>query len=100
MGKVAQYLFIATLLALLFVYVARFPNHFLDTEWPHHAKAHLFSQISVGAGDWGGSKTFVSDMTASDRYQHSSLGDPFQHALPLDAETGCMSGDRAESETL
>jgi hypothetical protein len=50
MVKAAQYIFVATLLALLFVYVARFPNHFPDTEWPAHAKSHLFSQISVGAG--------------------------------------------------
>ena len=50
MVKAAQYLIIATLIALLFVYVARFPNHFSDPDWSAHDKAHLFSQISVGAG--------------------------------------------------
>jgi hypothetical protein len=48
--KVAQYLIVLTLVALLFVYVARFPNHFSDASWPAHAKAHLFSQLSIGAG--------------------------------------------------
>jgi len=48
--KAAQYLIILTLAALVFVYLTRFPNHFSDASWPAHAKAHLFSQISIGAG--------------------------------------------------
>jgi uncharacterized integral membrane protein len=48
--KLAQYLIILTLAALLFVFIARFPNHFSDASWPAHAKAHLFSQLSIGAG--------------------------------------------------
>jgi len=32
--KAAQYLIILTLVALLFVYVTRFPNHFSDASWP------------------------------------------------------------------
>ena len=50
MARFAQYLIILTLLTLLFVFVARFPNHFSDPTWPVHAKAHLFSQLSIGAG--------------------------------------------------
>jgi len=48
--KAAQYFIILTLVVLLFVYVTRFPNHFSDASWPAHAKAHLFSQLSIGVG--------------------------------------------------
>jgi hypothetical protein len=50
MAKVVKHLIVLTLIALLFVYIARFPNHFADASWPAHAKVHLFSQVSLGAG--------------------------------------------------
>ena len=63
--KVAQYLVVLTLGALLFVYIARFPNHFSDANWPAHAKAHLFSQLSIGAG------FTIGALIISVRYFHS-----------------------------
>lgn len=50
MKRLAGVLLISTLVALLFVILARFPNHLSDVVWTDHAKAHLVSQISVTSG--------------------------------------------------
>ena len=47
--KIGRGIIIATLLALVFVYVARFPNHFSDPNWPTHARTHLLTQIVTGS---------------------------------------------------
>ena len=47
--KIGRGIIVATLLALVLVYVARFPNHFSDPNWPTHAKTHLLVQIVTGS---------------------------------------------------
>jgi len=47
--KIGRGIIIATLLALVLVYVTRFPNHFPDPNWITHAKTHLLTQIATGS---------------------------------------------------
>jgi hypothetical protein len=50
MKQLAGFLLISTLMAHLFTVLVRFPQHFLDSTWAEHAKAHLASQISLSSG--------------------------------------------------
>jgi hypothetical protein len=50
MAKFGRYLLIATQVVLLFIVLARFPQHLNDAEWPAHAKAHLITQIFASVG--------------------------------------------------
>lgn len=50
MAKFGRYLLIATQVVLLFIVLARFPQHIGDAAWPAHAKAHLITQISASVG--------------------------------------------------
>lgn len=48
--QIGRYCLVATQIALLFIFLTRFPRHLADPAWSAHEKAHLITQISASVG--------------------------------------------------